>query len=134
VFRLIDQPALVDWQSGVYYADRQTPKSSRAAVTAAAKRYRARTVAGCAALLAPRPLVDWKRRLLTCDADCAYVETFRRVGSSRPVATLRGTGVAAVPTRLAAAKLKPGRYRIALRVTATAYKANAFVTTSPPFG
>ena len=134
VFRLIDQPALVDWQSGVYYADRQTPKSSRAAVAAAAKRYRARTVAGCAALLAPKPLVDWKRRVLTCDADCAYVETFRRVGSSRPVTTLRGTGVAAVPTRLAAAKLKPGPYRIMLRVTATAYKANAFVTTSPPFG
>ena len=72
VFRLIDQPALVDWQSGVYYADRKTPKSSRAAVAAAATRYRAKTVAGCAALLAPRPLVDWKRRVLTCDADCAY--------------------------------------------------------------
>ncbi len=134
VFRLIDSPFLASFQSGVYYADRETPKSSRAAVAAAANRYRSRAIAGCAALLAPKPLVDWKRRLLTCDADCAYVETFRRVGSSRPVATLRGTGVAAVPTRLATAKLKPGRYRIALRVTATAYKANAFVTTSPLLG
>jgi hypothetical protein len=134
VFRLIDSPFLSSFQSGVYYADRQTPKSSRAAVAAAAKRYRSRTVAGCAALLAPRPLVDWKRRVLTCDADCAYTETFRRLGSSRPVATVRRTGIAAVPTRLAAAKLKAGRYRITLQVTATAYKANAFVTKSPVFG
>ena len=88
----------------------------------------------CAALLQPRPLVDWKRRVLTCDADCAYTEIFRRVGSSRPVATIRGKGIASVPLRLATAKLKPGRYRITLRVAATAYKANAFTATSPPFG
>jgi hypothetical protein len=134
VFRLIDSPLLASFQSGVYYADRKTPKSSRAAVGAAARRYRSRTVAGCAALLAPKPLVDWKRRLLTCDADCAYTEIFRRVGSSRPLATLRGTGVAGVPTRLAAAKPKAGRYRITLRVIATAYKANAFTATSPRLG
>jgi hypothetical protein len=134
VFRLIDQPALTDWQSGVYYADRATSKSSRAAVASASTRYRSRTVAGCAALLAPKPLVDWKRRALTCDTDCAYTETFRRVRSSRPVLTVRGTGTAAVPTRLAAAKLKPGHYRIVLRVTATAYKANAFTAVSPVFG
>ena len=36
--------------------------------------------------------------------------------------------------RLAAAKLKAGRYRIVLRVTATAYKANAYTATSPLFG
>jgi hypothetical protein len=134
VFRLIDQPALADWQSGVYYADRTTPKSSRTAVAASARRFRSGTAAGCAALLAPKPLVDWSRRVLTCDADCAYTETFRRAGSSRPVLTLGEKGVAAVPTRLAAAKLKPGRYRITLRVIATAYKANVFVTTSPVFG
>jgi hypothetical protein len=134
VFRLIDQPALTDWQSGIYYADRRTPKSSRAAIAAAAGRYRARTVAGCAALLAPKPLVDWRQRVLTCDTDCAYTETFRRVGSSSPVTMIRGTALAAVPARLAQTKLKPGRYRITLRVNATAYKANAFVTTSPAFG
>jgi hypothetical protein len=134
VFRLIDSPFLASFQSGVYYADRMTPKSSRTAVAAAARRYRSRTVAGCAALLAPKPLVDWKRRVLTCDADCTYTEIFRRVGSSGPAATIRGTTRAAVPTRLAQPRLKPGGYRIRLRVTATAYKANAFVTTSPVFG
>jgi hypothetical protein len=136
VFRLIDSPFLSSFQSGVYYADRKTPKASRIAVAAAARRFRSRTVAGCAALLAPRPLVDWKRRVLTCDADCAYTGIVRRVGSSRPVATIRGTTRAGIPTRLAQAKLKPGRYRITLRVkvTATAYTANAFVTASPVFG
>jgi hypothetical protein len=133
VFRLIDQPALGDWQSGVYYADRQTPKSSRAPVAAAAKRYRARTIAGCAALLAPKSLVDWQRRVITCDADCAYTQTYRRIGSSRPVAMSRDTTRAAIPTRMPRAKLRPGRYRITLRVTATAYKANAFMAVSPPF-
>ena len=134
VFTMIDIPLLQTFQSGVYYADGKTPKSSRAAVAAAARRFGVSTVAGCAALLQPRPLVDWKRRVLTCDADCAYTEIFRRVGSSRPVATIRGKGIASVPLRLATAKLKPGRYRITLRVAATAYKANAFTATSPPFG
>jgi hypothetical protein len=134
VFRLVDSPFLASFQSGVYYADRETPKSSRSAVAAAARRYRARTVAGCAALLAPKPLVDWNRRVLTCDADCAYTETFRRVGSTRSAATMHDFARAAVPTRLPQAKLKPGRYRITLVVRATAYKANAFGTTSPAFG
>ena len=71
---------------------------------------------------------------MTCDADCAYVTTFRRIGSSAPVATIRGTAIAGVDTRLAQAKLKPGRYRITLVVKATAYKANAFTVTSPAFG
>ena len=134
VFRLIDSEFLESFQSGVFYADRMTPKSSLPAVAASAQRYRAPTVAGCAALLAPTPVVDWRKRTLTCDADCAYTATFRGVGSSAPVATIRGTGIAGIETRLPQAKLKPGRYRITLVVTATAYKANAFRSTSPPFG
>jgi hypothetical protein len=134
VFRLIDSEFLESFQSGVYYADRKTPKSSLPAVAAAATKYRSRTIIGCATLLAPTPVISWPTRTLACDADCAYVETFRRVGSSAPVATIRGTALAGVDTRLAQAKLKPGRYRITLRVTATAYRANAFTATSPPFG
>jgi hypothetical protein len=134
VFRLIDSEFLESFQSGVYYADRKTPKSSLPAVAAAATKYRSRTITGCAKLLAPTPVISWPTRTLACDADCAYVETFRRVGSSAPVATIRGTALAGVDTRLAQAKLKPGRYRITLRVTATAYRANAYTATSPPFG
>ena len=134
VFRLIDSEFLESFQSGVFYADRKTPKSSTPAVAAAARKYRARTTAGCAALLAPTPVVDWPTRTMTCDADCAYTETFRRVGSSKPVATIPGTALAGVETRLPQAKLKPGRYRITVVVKATAYEANAFTSTSPPFG
>lgn len=134
VFRLIDSEFLESFQSGVFYADRKTAKSSLRAISASARKYRARTTTGCAALLAPTPYVDWKKRAITSDADAAYTETFHRVGSSKPVATIRGTVLAGVETRLAQAKLKPGRYRITLVVKATAYKANAFTTTSPPFG
>jgi len=134
VFRLIDSPFLASFQSGVFYADRHTPKSSLAAVRTAAGRFRAASVTGCAALLAPRPIVDWKRGELTCDTDCAFVETYRRTGSSAAAAVLRGTARAGVPTRLPRSKLKAGRYRIALRVSATAYRANAFTTTSPVVG
>jgi hypothetical protein len=134
VFRLIDSPFLAGWQSGVYYADRQTPKSSLRPVAASATLYGARKVAGCAALLAPRPFIDWKKRTMTCDMDCAYVETFRRNGTKKAVAVLRGKAIAGVTTKLPTPKLPRGVYRMALRVTATAYRANAFTWTSPPFG
>jgi hypothetical protein len=128
VFRLIDSNFLESFQSGVFYADRKTPKTSLPAVAAAAKLYRAKTIAGCAALLAPRPVVNKPRRDITCDEDCAYVETWRRPGSSKVVATARGTAIAGITTRLAKAAVTPGHYRIGLVVKATAYKANAFTT------
>jgi hypothetical protein len=134
VFRLIDSEFLSSFQSGVFYADRQTPKSSLAPVAASARKYRAGSITACGVLLAPSPVIDWRTRTLTCDADCAYAAVFRRVGQTGPVATIRGTAVAGVDTRLPQAKLRPGRYTIALTVRATAYKANAYTTTSPPFG
>ncbi len=74
VYRLIDSPLLADWQSGVYYADRETPKSSRFAVARAAQTYRSPVVAGCAKLLAPKPIVKWAGPSVqvTCDVDCRY--------------------------------------------------------------
>ena len=134
VFRLIDDSLLGGWQSGVFYADRKTPRSSISAVRASARVYRRTVVAGCATLLAPKPVLDWKKRQITCDEDCAYVETYRRIGSSKPLATLRGKALAGETTRLARARLKPDRYRISLRVTATAYRANAFTARSPVVG
>lgn len=134
VFRLIDSEFLSSFQSGLFYADRATPKSSLPAIAAAARTHRARTVASCGVLLQPKPVVDWRRRTITCDSDCAYNAVFRRVGQKRPVGTIPGTAVAGVETKLPQAKLKPGRYRITLTVRATAYKANPYSTTSPPFG
>ena len=134
VFRLIDSPFLPSFQSGVYYADRMTPRSSRAAVAAAAQRYRAKEISGCEKLLAPTPVVDWRKRTFTCDADCSYVAMFRRVGSSKSVLTVRGKAIAGATASLPFAKLGPGRYRIKLVVAATAYRANTAVLTSPAFG
>ncbi len=136
VFRLIDSPFLSSFQSGVYYADRVTPRTSRAAIAAAAARYRSRTIAGCAALLAPKPVVSWKRAAVqvTCDVDCAY-----RLQLTKPaggvVSTRRGVLLAGTTTTIArsGAKVKHGKYRLVLRVTAVPYRANAFVKRGPLF-
>jgi hypothetical protein len=133
VFRLIDSPFLSSWQSGVYYQDRQTPKSSRAAVAAAARRARTTSRAGCATLLAPKAIVDWNRRTILCDADCSYHERYVRVSNGRLGATVRGAATAGVVAKLASPKqIRSGRYRILVRVTAVDYAASPFRTTSPP--
>jgi hypothetical protein len=133
VFRLVDSPFLSSWQSGVYYQDRQTPKSSLSKVAAATRRARTSAPAGCARLLAPRAIVDWKKRTILCDADCRYVETYVRRPGGRIGAMVRGTATASVAAKLRAPKrIRSGSYRIVLRVTAIDYAANAFVASSPP--
>jgi hypothetical protein len=131
VFRLIDSEFLSSFQSGVYYADRKTPKSSRAAVAAAAKRYRAPTVAGCGKLLKPQPLLAWKGAgvMITCDVDCAYELTLTRATGGK-VSRTRGTAVASLPTSVkTAGRARRGGYRLTLRVTATPYRADPFTAT-----
>jgi len=135
VFRLIDSPFLSSFQSGVYYADRQTPKTSRDAVAAAGTRYRSQTVPGCAELLAPKPIVDWRRGTIVCDVDCAYEERFVRLPSNTVAASIRGRGRAtagAVQQLGQPLNLLAGRYRVLLKVTAVPYRANTFTATSPP--
>ena len=132
VFRLIDSPFLSSWQSGVYYEDRKTPKSSRASVAGAARRARTASPTGCAALLAPKPIVDWKRRTIVCDADCVYEERYVRQPGGKVGATVRGVATAGDVARLASPKsIHAGRYRILLRVSAADYTASPFLATSP---
>jgi hypothetical protein len=140
VFRLIDSHQLSDWQSGIYYAD-GTPKSSRTAIAAAARRARAATATGCAALLAPRPLVSFFPRtrpgpkigiqpmLLRCNEDCDYTIRLVKFGTAPQLLVV-------VPGRLTAGRtahprvpwvpLTRGYYRLSMRVTAADYPANAF--------
>ena len=141
VFRLIDRPDLSDWQSGVYYADRKTPKSSLTAIAAAAQRARTSRPTGCARLLAPRPIVSFfperpptkrfptiKPLYLLCDEDCYYEVRLFRLASGQQLLDWTGTAIAgnrkhvALPT----GALARGSYRLTVRVTALAYKANAF--------
>jgi hypothetical protein len=143
VFRLIDSPDLPDWQSGLYYADRQTAKSSRTAVAAAARRARTRRPTGCAALLAPRPFVSFfparrptprfptlKPLLLLCDEDCDYGIRLSRLTGRAPLVEVRGRATAGrtVHPQVRAGRLRPGGYRLTIRVTAVAYRANAFTS------
>jgi hypothetical protein len=140
VFRLIDSPQLSDWQSGVYYAD-GTPKSSRTAIAAAARRARAGTTTGCAALLAPKPLVSFFPRtrpgpkigvqplLLRCNEDCDYTIRLVKLGAAtRPLVAFRGrlTAGGTAHPRVPRVPLTDGYYRLSMRVTAADYPANAF--------
>jgi len=140
LFRLIDSPNLSDWQSGLYYADGKTPKSSRAAVAQAARAARARTATGCYALLAPKPLVSFfpvtrpgpkigiQPLLLRCNEDCAYTIRVTKLNRTTPVVVYRGTVTASTTTHPALPRqaLAPGYYTISMRITATAYTANAW--------
>ena len=129
VFRLIDSEFLESFQSGVYYADRQTPKSSLPVVAASARKYRARAIAGCATLLAPKPLVDWGKRQIICDERLPVRRDVAAPRLEPPGRKPPGDGARRRdhPARPCAA---PGRpIPLALRVAATAYKANAYVKT-----
>jgi hypothetical protein len=141
VFRLIDRQDLSDWQSGVYYADRKTPKSSLTAIAAAAQRARTSTPTGCARLLAPRPLVSFfprgrptvrfptvKPLSVLCDEDCTYEIRLYRLRDDLRLVDLVGKAVAGtrVHVRLPDTPLARGSYRLTMRVTAVAYRANAF--------
>ena len=140
LFRLIDSPNLSDWQSGVYYADGKTPKSSRAAVAAAARAARSRTATGCATLLAPKPYVSFfpatrpgpkigiQPLTLRCNEDCAYTITVSKLNRRSPVLVYRGRVTASTTTHptLPRVPLTPGYYTISMRVAATAYPANAW--------
>jgi hypothetical protein len=46
IFQLVDSPLRSGFQSGVFYADRYTPRSTRARIAAAAARYRERKDCG----------------------------------------------------------------------------------------
>ncbi len=138
VFRLIDEPSRGGWQSGLYYAN-GSPKASLDAVEAAARRLEEQAPTGCATLLAPKPRVSFfpvrkptarspfvRPISLLPDADCVY--EVRLMKGSSLVARVRGRAVAGIRKRigLTEAFLPRGTYRIAIRVTATDFRANPF--------
>src|SRR5581483_2510159 len=140
VFRLIDEAALGGWQSGLYYVD-GSPKSSLAAVEAAARRLEEHSPSGCSTLLATRPRVSFfpvrrptprfptlKPLSLLPDADCRY-EVRLMKGSSLMV-DVRGRAIAGVRRRigLTEAILARGTYRLTIRVTTTDFRARPFTS------
>jgi hypothetical protein len=125
VFSLIDEKAHPGWQSGVYYAD-GTPKSSLAAVSAAADRSR-RNELSCAGLqVTPRVGVRWFPAgrppanpgtfpiSLTCDVDCVYRVRIERAATHGTTLSIRGRATGRTPLKVdfRQTRLAPGGYRI----------------------
>jgi hypothetical protein len=140
VFRLIDEQPRGGWQSGLYYFN-GSPKASMQPVSLAAARLAEFGPTGCASILQPQPKIYPPRKPSTqspivkpvgllCDADCTY--DIRLLGV-RGKLYAEATGKAIAGTRvkvgLGQVPLARGTYRIAVRVTANAYKANPFKKT-----
>jgi hypothetical protein len=131
IFHVVDEPGRLQWQSGVFYADR-SPKSSLRAVAAAASASRRGVVARCeglaltpraTALAGPRGPVASGRTIsfrLQCDIDCAYVARLQRLSNGVNVMVRRGraTGGRLTTAAFARRPLPAGRYRIRVEVLA----------------
>jgi hypothetical protein len=141
VFRLIDESVRGGWQSGVYYAN-GSPKASLPGVEEAARRLAEQRPTSCATVLAPKPMISFfpvrrptaryptvKPISILCDADCRY--EVRLTKGSSEIAFVRGKAIAGVRKHLGLTPnpLTAGSYRITIRVTATAFRANAYTET-----
>jgi len=142
VFRLIDEQARGGWQSGLFYFN-GSPKASLQPVSLAAARLEEFGPSGCAVLLQPQPRIVFfpgrkptarfptvKPISLLCDADCTYdVQLLGARGKLYAEATGKVIAGTRIRVGLGGQPLARGTYRIAVRVTANAFKANRFKKT-----
>ena len=142
IFHVFDEPGLPQWQSGVYYAD-GTPKTSRAALQAAATASRRGIVTRCSGLQLPikatltglSRVALQARASLRCDLDCSYYARVEKLPSHSTTQALRGTAVGGFPTRLVfpPLRLAPGSYRITAAVRAAVNPGPPTILTALPF-
>ena len=140
---MFDEPGLPQWQSGVYYADGTTPKTSRAVLQAAAAASRRGVVTRCAGLQLPikatltglSRVVLQARASLRCDLDCTYYARVEKLPAHSTTQVLRGTAVGGFPARLVflPLRLAPGSYRITAAVRATVNPGPPTVLAGLPF-
>jgi hypothetical protein len=130
LFHSQDEPALANWQSGVYYAD-GTPKSSLWAVRDALARARGGSIAHCDGLAldvraarlrfpTQADLSHGKRDVsFTCNLDCAWEVRATHVASGTGAARITGYGRAGAPivASLRGRKLGTGQIRLSLTLT-----------------
>ena len=143
IFHVFDEPGLPQWQSGVYYADGTTPKTSRAALQAAADASRRGVVTRCAGLQLPikatltglSRVALHARASLRCDLDCTYYARVEKLPAHSTTQVLRGTAVGGFPARLVflPLRLAPGSYRITAAVRATVNPGPPTVLAGLPF-
>jgi hypothetical protein len=147
LFHTLDEPALDRWQSGVYYAD-GTPKTSLAPIRTAFAEVRRGVIARCPGLRLPvratrisfpaaSALIGGTTQVVrfVCDLDCRYLVRLERLPSRTPVLAVAGAarGAAAARARVRATALRPGRYRLTLRVVASVNPGAARTTVSRAF-
>jgi hypothetical protein len=144
VFHAFDEAALDRWQSGVYYAD-GTPKSSLPTVANAMRDVRGGVIARCAELaLTPHGRASYPRGTalgkvplritLTCDIDCNYRVRLEKLLRRSTTLAVSGRAAAGTPTKIAlpARRVRHGRYRFTVRLTAPVNVGSPLVLASPP--
>jgi hypothetical protein len=152
-FHVTDEFDANTWQSGVYYAD-DTPKSSLAAVLAAADAVRAGTLSSCAGASATASLqtlafpeqdtyttddVTWTGKL-TCSRFCTYLARVEKAGSGEVVLTTQADVPPATDASIEFAHqpLAEGTYRISVRtwqygrIGTTVLRYGPTFTVTPP--
>jgi hypothetical protein len=143
LFHVFDEPGLLQWQSGVYYADGKTPKASRAAVQSAAAASRRGVVTRCAGLQLPvkgtltalSRVALQARASLRCDLDCTYYARLEKLPRHSTTQVLRGKAIGGYPARLVfpPLRLAPGSYRITTGVRATLNPGPPTLLVGAPF-
>jgi hypothetical protein len=144
VFHVADERDARAWQSGVYYAN-FTPKSSLAAVRAAALAAQAGTLAQCpqekttsdvdgVVFHEPSPTVPSTLAVdFSCALPCSYELRVIDASTADVVAATEGKAVGEESATLPADTLGPGTYQYALRVFKSGKPGTAETRFSRPF-
>lgn len=130
-FHVTDEFNALTWQSGVYYAD-DTPKTSLAAVRAAAEAARAGTLTSCASAAGTASLQTltlpeqesyttkndtWAGKL-TCSRACTYLARIEDAQTGKPALIVQADVQPGVEATIGFPRetLAPGTYRVSVRV------------------
>ncbi len=143
IFHVADERDARAWQSGVYYSD-GTPKSSLAAVRAAAGAAQAGTLATCPGNARPalddvvfrEPAAGSAGQFaleIACTLPCAYRAELLDAQTGASVGTASGDAVGAETVRLPVPPLPAGSYQYALRVFGAGRPGTAVTRYSRPF-
>ncbi len=132
LFHVVDETGLLQWQSGLYYAD-GTPKLSRDAVAVAAAQAHRGVIAVCPDLkLNVRAAVTAAGRL-SCDVDCTYVARLQKLPRRSTTFVIRGRATGGAAKQLRFGKAARGLYRITVSAVAAVSPGAPSVVTSPAF-
>jgi hypothetical protein len=132
LFHTVDEPGLLQWQSGLYYVD-GTPRLSRNVVAVAAGQAHRGVIVSCPDLkLAVNATVNAKG-VLRCDVDCNYVARLQKLPRRSTTFVVRGSATGGIPKTITFGRAAPGRYRITVVTSARLNAGTPTTVSSPPF-